>query len=160
MDKPAAPRPAALPYLLAFASGGILTMMTHLNATAGQHGGAFFASWLAHGTGTVAAVLLLALLFRRGEARALKGRAPFWAYLGGLSGALTVIFTAQAVNSPLALSGALSLGLAGQVAFSLAADRWGLFGLARRRLSLRDAAALALIAGGSAIIIFFGRALA
>ncbi|MCX8997984.1 DMT family transporter [Rhizobiaceae bacterium BDR2-2] len=157
MDSPAVPRPRALPFLFAFASGGILTLMAHFNGTLGHYGGPFFASWTAHATGTVAAILLIALLFRRGEGRALKGRAPLWAYLGGLSGGLTVIFTAEAVNSPLALSGTLALGLAGQVAFSLAADRWGLFGLARRRLSAKDAASLGLIAAGSALIILFGR---
>lgn len=158
METPAAPRRKALPFLFAFASGGILTLMAHFNGTLGRYGGAFFASWMAHAAGTVAAILFIAVLFRRGEGRALKGRGPLWAYLGGLSGALTVIFTAEAVNSPLALSGTLALGLAGQVVFSLAADRWGLFGLAKRRLSLKDAGALGLIAGGSALIILFGRA--
>lgn len=150
-------RRGPLPFLLAFASGGILSLMTLFNGTLGLHGGAFFASWTAHAAGTVAAILFIAALFRRGEGRALKGRAPFWAYLGGISGALTVIFTAAAVNSPLALSGTLALGLAGQVVFSLAADRWGLFGLSRRRLRLKDAASLGLIAAGSALIILFAR---
>ena len=49
-------------------------------------------------------------------------------------------------------------GLAGQVVFGLAADRWGLFGLPRRRPGARDLAALALICAGSLIIIFLGRA--
>ncbi|PZU24228.1 MAG: hypothetical protein DI589_04940 [Shinella sp.] len=158
METPAAPRRRALPFLFAFASGGILTLMAHTNGTLGHFGGPFFASWMAHGAGTVAAILLLAVLFRRGEGKALKGRAPLWAYFGGFSGALTVIFTAKAVNSPLALSGTLALGLAGQVVFSLAADKWGLFGLAKRRLSLKDAASLGLIGLGSALIILFGRA--
>ena len=51
--------------LAAFGSGGLLTMMVFLNGEAGRHGGALFSSWLAHGTGTVAAILLLALLWRR-----------------------------------------------------------------------------------------------
>lgn len=150
-------RRGPLPFLFAFASGGILSVMTHFNGMLGHYGGAFFASWTAHAAGTVAAVLFIALLLRRGEGRALKGRAPFWAYLGGISGAVTVIFIAEAVNSPLALSGTLALGLAGQVAFSLAADQWGLFGLPRRRLMLKDLAALGLIAAGSALIILFAK---
>jgi transporter family-2 protein len=66
------------------------------------------------------------------------------------------MLTSTAVNTPLALAGTLALGLAGQVVFSLAADRWGLFGLPRRKLSLRDIGALALIIAGSALIILFG----
>jgi transporter family-2 protein len=64
------------------------------------------------------------------------------------------MLTSTAVNSPLALSGTLALGLAGQVLFSLAADRWGLFGLPKRIPRLKDFAALALIFAGSMIIIF------
>ena len=148
--------------LAAFGTGGLLTLMVDLNGQLGHYGDALFASWAAHGTGTMAAVALLAALWalRRGagtaEAGEAKPRAPLWAYLGGISGAVTVVLTAMTVNSPLALSGTLALGLAGQVAFSLAADRWGLFGLPRRRPEWRDAAALGLIVVGSGLIIGYG----
>jgi len=113
---------------------------------------------LAHGTGTVAAVIVLGLLWFRDKAAvtAVRNKAPLWAYLGGISGAATVMLTSTAVNTPLALAGTLALGLAGQVAFSLAADKWGLFGLPSRRLTVRDAGAVVLITAGSLIIIFFG----
>lgn len=145
----------------AFATGGLLTLMVHFNGELGRHGNALFASWAAHGTGTAAAVVFLALLARRGSrgAEESKQPAPLWAYAGGLSGAATVMLTAVTVNGPLALAGTLALGLSGQVLFGLAADRRGLFGLPRRRLDLsRDGAALALILAGSALIILFGRA--
>ncbi|MNT57922.1 hypothetical protein D3C72_1953300 [compost metagenome] len=67
------------------------------------------------------------------------------------------MLTSFAVNSPLALSGTLALGLAGQVVFSIVADRWGLFGLPMRRPDGRDLAAMTLIIAGSALIILFGR---
>jgi len=41
------------------------------------------------------------------------------------------------------------------VLLGLGADLWGLFGLPRRRPTLRDLAALALILAGSALIILF-----
>ena len=154
-----AQRPNPLHLLAAFASGGLLTFAVFINAEAGRHGGALFSSWLAHGTGTVAAILVLALLWLRrkpAEEGTAPSKAPLWAYLGGISGAATVMLTSTTVNTPLALAGTLSLGLAGQVAFSLAADQWGLFGLPRRQLTLRDAAAALLITAGSLIIIFFG----
>jgi transporter family-2 protein len=84
-------------------------------------------------------------------------RAPLWAYLGGVSGAATVILTSVTVNTALALSGTLAFGLAGQVAFGLVADRFGLLGLPRRKPRLTDLVALALIISGSLILIFFGR---
>lgn len=144
--------------LIAFGTGGLLTLMVFFNGELGHYGNPLFASWAAHGTGTVAAILFLALLYRRrptAEPQP-KPSAPFWAYLGGISGALTVMLTSTTVNSPLALSGTLALGLAGQVVFSLAADRWGLFGLPKRRLELRDLAAVLLILAGSALIILVG----
>ncbi len=154
-------RPNPLHLIAAFASGGLLTLAIFVNGEAGRLGGALFSSWLAHGVGTFVAVAVLALIWRRERAatkiaEAQHGKAPLWAYLGGIFGAVTVMLTSTAVNSPLALAGTLALGLAGQVVLSLAADYWGLLGLARRRLDLRDAGAVILIAGGSLLIILFG----
>lgn len=157
MSSPDAPRPNPLHLLAAFGSGGLLTMMVFLNGEAASHGGPLFSSWLAHGTGTVAAIVFLAVLWRRRPAASgTRAKAPLWAYLGGVSGAATVMLTSTTVNTPLALAGTLALGLAGQVVFSLAADQWGLFGMPRRRLGLRDAGAIGLIVAGSLLIILFG----
>ncbi len=151
-------RPRPLHLIAAFASGCLLTFAVFINAEAARFGGALYSSWLAHGTGTVASIIVLGLLWFRNRpaVTAIRNRAPLWAYLGGISGAATVMLTSTTVNTPLALAGTLALGLAGQVAFSLAADQWGLFGLPRRRLTLRDAAAAALITAGSLLIIFIG----
>ncbi|RFB84607.1 hypothetical protein B5K11_31080 [Rhizobium leguminosarum bv. trifolii] len=145
-------------FIGAFATGGLLTFMVHLNGELARYGNPLFSSWTAHGTGMVAAVILLLALYRRRTPMVGKtGRAPLWAYLGGVSGAATVILTSTTVNSPLGLSGTLALGLAGQVAFSLAADSWGLFGLPKRRPDISDIAALGLVVTGGALIILFGR---
>ena len=163
MNPSALPRPRSRPihFLVAFATGGLLALMVHFNGELARYGNPLFSSWIAHGTGTAAALLLLAVVFRarsRGTAAAAGPVAPFWAYLGGISGAATVMLASAAVNTPLGLSGTLALGLAGQVAFSLAADRWGLFGLPKRRPDLRDLCALALVVAGSGVIILAARA--
>lgn len=155
-------------YVLAFASGGILTLMVLFNGQFAQNGTALFASWAAHGLGLVAALALLMLLpsARGGTGREKTGRGntgrgntgrgqvPFWAYLGGLSGAVTVMATSTTVNSALMLSGTLALGILGQISFGLASDHFGLFGMPRRRPGGRDLMALALVLSGSALIIF------
>lgn len=143
---------------LAFASGGLLTLMVLFNGEMGRFTTPLFSSWAAHATGTVAALLALAiaLVMRRGQRRAARTPAPFWAYLAGLSGAATVMLTSMTVNSPLALSGTLALGLAGQAGFALVTDRFGWFGLPVRRPTARDIAALALILAGSFLVIFAG----
>lgn len=157
MPDQAANRPTLVPVLAAFATGCLLTLMVHFNGELGRYGTPVFSSWAAHGTGTLAAAIWLGLTWATTKqspfAGAGKDKAPLWAYLGGLSGAVTVILTSTTVNSPLALSGTLALGLAGQVVFGLVADRWGLFGMPRRKADLRDYGALALIVAGSAIII-------
>ncbi len=151
-------RGPALAYPLAFASGGVLTLMVLFNGQWAAHGTPLFASWMAHGSGMLSASLLLLALRRRGgPAVRAAGKAPLWAYLGGLSGAFTVMLTSGAVNSALGLSGTLALGLAGQAGFSLMADRFGWFGLAARPIAGRDLAALGLILTGSMLIIFAGR---
>lgn len=158
MADPTALRSNPLHLLAAFASGWMLTLMVHLNGELARYGNALFSSWTAHGTGTLAALVFLAVLYRsRSSDSKPKPAAPLWAYLGGISGAATVMVTSFAVNTPLALSGTMALGLAGQVGFSLAADRWGLFGFPSRRLGWRDVASVALILAGSALIIIYGR---
>ncbi len=152
-----APRYRPADFIAAFATGGLLSLMVLFNGTLAGHATPFFSSVAAHGTGTVAALILLALL---PAARSRKDgpAVPLWAYLGGLSGAVTVVLTGYTMNTALALTGTLALGLAGQVAFSLAADRWGLFGLPRRSPTARDLGAVALITAGSLAIIFSGGA--
>lgn len=145
-------------FIGAFATGGLLTFMVHLNGELAHYGSPLFSSWTAHGTGIIAALILLLVTRRRPDPTMERpSNAPLWAYFGGISGAATVILTSTAVNSPLGLSGTLALGLAGQVIFSVAADSWGLFGMPKRRPDIRDIAALGLVVTGGALIILFGR---
>lgn len=149
-----APHPHPIHLAAAFGAGGLLTLMVLFNGTLAAHGSLFFASWVPHLTGSVAALLLLAVLRPRRQG---TGRAPLWAYLGGVSGGITVMLTSFTMNTALALSGTIALGLAGQMLFSLFADMRGLFGMPQRMPGQRDLAALALIAAGSLILIFLGR---
>lgn len=127
--------------------------MVLFNGTLAAYGSLLFSSWVPHLTGTFAALLILIILR---PARAAPARPPLWTYLGGISGAVTVMLTSATLNSALALSGTIALGLAGQMIFSLFADMRGLFGLPQRMPTGRDYAALALITAGSLILIFFG----
>lgn len=147
--------PRFIHYLGAFAAGGLISLMLLTNGTLAQYGTLLFSSWVPHLTGTVLAIFVLLTLR---PARAMPKRPPLWAYLGGVSGGLTVIATSAAMNSALALSGTIALGLAGQIVFSLFADAKGLFGLPQRMPGWRDVTGLALIAAGALILIFFGSA--
>ncbi|WP_245834188.1 DMT family transporter [Yoonia maricola] len=140
-------------FAAAFGAGGLLSLMVLFNGTLAAYGSLFFASWIPHLTGTVAALLFLLVLRPK---RADTARPPLWVYLGGVSGAVTVMLTSATLNSALALSGTIALGLAGQMVFSLFADMRGLFGLPQRTPVGRDFIALTLIIAGSLILIFYG----
>ena len=148
-----APLPRFYHFAAAFGAGGLLTLMILFNGTLAIYGSLFFASWVPHLTGTVVAVIILIVLRPK---RAASQRAPLWAYSGGVMGALTVMLSSAAMNSTLALSGTIALGLAGQVMFSLFADMRGLFGLPKRLPSFNDILSLSMIIAGSLIIIFYG----
>lgn len=149
------PPPRFIHFFGAFAAGALISLMLLTNGTLAQYGSLLFSSWVPHLTGTIIAILILAILR---PARASTGRAPLWAYSGGVAGGLTVIATSAAMNSVLALSGTLALGLAGQIVFSLFADARGLFGLPQKRPQVRDYAGLVLIVAGALVLIFFGGA--
>jgi transporter family-2 protein len=140
----------SLPFLVALGTGGLLSLMVLCNAEVTRHAGPVMGSLLPHATGTVAALVFLAVL---PLAPVSEARAPAWAYLGGLSGAVTVMLSSLSANTALALSGTLAFGLVGQAAFALAADRWGLLGLPRRPATARSLLSLTLILGGSLILI-------
>lgn len=146
-----------LGFLIAFGTGGLLALMVQFNGALAHYGNSLFSSWTAHATGTIAALLFLLILPRRRASSEPRPPAPFWAYLGGLSGAATVVLSSMAVNSPAGLPGTLALGLAGQLVFGLVADGWGLFGLPKRRITIRDFTALALVLAGSLLILLAGR---
>ena len=149
------PDPRFIHYLGAFAAGGLISLMLLTNGTLAQYGSLLFSSWVPHFTGTILAIVILLVLR---PARVSPKRPPLWAYLGGVSGGLTVVATSAAMNSALALSGTIALGLAGQIVFSLLADARGLFGLPQRFPKWRDFAGLFLIVAGALVLIFFGGA--
>ncbi|WP_333714017.1 DMT family transporter [Yoonia sp.] len=142
-------------FVAAFLTGGLLSLMILFNGTLAVTGSLLYASWVPHLTGSVAALVFLAVMRPK---RAAAQRPPLWVYLGGVSGAITVMLTSATLNSALALSGTIALGLAGQMLFSLFADMRGLFGLPQRMPVSRDLVAVALVIGGSLILIFFGGA--
>lgn len=143
--------------LLALIAGVVLSVMTDWNSVLARYSSPLFASWTAHGVGAVASLVLVSLLSVRKAGTASVPAAerfrPYWAYLGGIPGAFTVLLAAITVNSALGLSGTLALLLIGQMVFGVVADRFGLLGLARRCAGGRELTALVLVLSGSFAII-------
>ena len=79
--------PPLFVFLIAFGTGGLLTLMVLFNGQLAAYGTAMFASWTAHGTGTVAALVFLLITQRRPTLRDLGALALI------CSGSLLIIFS-------------------------------------------------------------------
>lgn len=157
-------------WLLAIAAGAFLAVMIELNGRLAAHSSAIFASWVAHGVGAAAAMLLAVAaaglasfagaggyMTETADSTARPG-APLWAYLGGIPGAFTVVLASIAVNGGMKLSATLALMLVGQMTFGLATDRFGWFGLERRRLTVNDLLGSIALLSGCTILLLGARA--
>ena len=79
------------------------------------------------------------------------GRAPWWAWTGGLLGAAYIVLAA-ALARQLGAALLLALVIAGQVIISVLIDHFGWFGAPVHRLSLARAAGAVLLVAGVALI--------
>jgi transporter family-2 protein len=149
-------------WFLAFAGGLLLALMVNTNSLLARHTTPVFTSWVSHGLGAAAAVILVLVFARvfgaRGQVQKppSRTRMPLWFYLGGIPGAVTVILSAITVNSPLTLSGAIAFMLVGQVVFGIASDSFGLFRTLKRRIVAADVLGALAVLVGSALILFGG----
>lgn len=142
---------------IALFSGAILAIMIKLNASLAKLNSPLESSWIAHGLGAVTALLLLQFIKSRATNKDKSGstkKSPWYAYLGGIPGAFTVILAGITVNSSLGLAGTLAFALLGQILFSLLVERFALFGSPKRTLGWQDLKVIGLILIGSFFIIF------
>ncbi|MEV4506094.1 DMT family transporter [Streptomyces klenkii] len=145
-------------------AGALLALMLHCNSLLAQHTTPVFASWAAHGTGALVALTLVLLTTRRRAPTTTDKRqpaqpakkAPRWAYLGGIPGALTIMLAAITVNQGLSLAGTIAMMLVGQIVFGLVSDRFGLFHSPKRHLTTTDGLAVLCTLAGSTLIISGG----
>ncbi len=145
---------------MALIGGVLLACMIRFNSQLAELCSPMVASWLAHGIGSVFALLLLVIsrvLRNRhnGNREVTQTLAPRWSYFGGVPGALVVIVAAITVNSDIGLAGTLVLGLIGQIIFGFICDGWGLFGVEKKRVTVQQVKKVFLIVAGSFLIIFF-----
>jgi transporter family-2 protein len=148
-------------WIVALAGGVLLALMIDYNSLLAKHTAPLYASWVAHGLGAVAALVLVLLYSRMTRAPSTepklpRAKKPLWLYAGGIPGAFTVVLAAITVNSSLALSGTVALMLVGQVVFGIASDHLGLFRTPKRRIVPADFLVALAILTGSALIIFSG----
>jgi transporter family-2 protein len=141
-----------LAVLVGVGAGCLVGMQAPINARLGKSVGSVQAATFSFLVGTI--VLLAIVAFVNGGPGALGhiGRAPWWALVGGLLGAVYVTVALIAVRT-LGASGLTAVVISGQLAISVVIDRFGLFGLAKQHVDASRIVGLALLVAGVVLVV-------
>jgi transporter family-2 protein len=133
------------PALLAVTGGGLIAAQAPINARLKIIvGSPLLAAGVSFAIGTFLLGIAVLMTNGQGGVTALGG-GPWWAYLGGLCGA--VLVTATLIATPrLGVTSTFVAVIVGQVVIAAIIDRFGLFGVAARGFTPTRAAAIGLLA--------------
>lgn len=143
--------PTTIAFLLVLLSGSLLSVQAPLNAALSRAiGGPVNAALVSFVVGTLALAGVATVL--RAEPNMAAVRAlPWWAWCGGLCGAVFVSGAAYAAPK-LGVATLLTLGVASQLMMAVVLDHYGAFGMARQALSLGRVAGIALVIVGAVLV--------
>jgi bacterial/archaeal transporter family-2 protein len=141
-----------LAVLLGVGAGCLVGMQAPINSRLGKAVGDVQAATFSFLVGTAALVLLAA--FVRGGLGNLGhvGRAPWWALVGGLLGAVFVTVALVTVRT-LGASGLTAAVIAGQLIISVVVDRFGLLGVAKQQIGASRVLGLLLLVAGVVLVV-------
>lgn len=141
-----------LAVLVAALGGTLAGMQAPVNSRLGKSVGTVQAATFSFLVGTVA-LLVIASLVDGGLGDLGKvGRAPWWALIGGLFGAVYVTAALLAVRT-LGASGVTVAIIVGQLSIAVAIDRFGLFGIAKQQITAPRILGLVLLVAGAALVV-------
>jgi transporter family-2 protein len=141
-----------LAVLLGVGAGGLVGMQAPINSRLGRSVGTAQAATFSFLIGTTA--LLIVVSFWKGGLGGLGhiGRAPWWALVGGLLGAVYVTVALVAVRT-LGASGLTAVVITGQLIVSVAIDRFGLVGVAKQHIGAGRILGLVLLVAGVVLVV-------
>lgn len=142
----------ALAVVLGVGAGALVGMQAPVNSRLGKSLGTAQAATFSFLVGTT--VLLAIAAFWGGGLGSLANiaRAPWWALVGGLLGAVYVTVAIVAVRT-LGVSGLTAVVIAGQLAMSVVIDRLGLLGVARQQIGGGRIIGLVLLIAGVVLVV-------
>ncbi len=141
-----------LAVLVVAVAGCLIGMQAPINSRLGRSIGAVQAASFSFLVGTFALVSL-AFVLRGGLGSFSRlGQVPWWALLGGLLGAAYVFVAIEAVRT-LGASGLTAVVITGQLAVSVAIDRFGLLGVARSPIGVQRVMGLVLLLVGVTLVV-------
>lgn len=138
--------------LLVAAAGCLVGMQAPVNARLGRSVGSLQAAAFSFVVGTVA--LLVIVAFAKGGFGAYSNvsKAPWWALVGGLFGAVFVTVSIITVRR-LGVSGLTATVIAGQLGIAVVIDRFGWFGIGRQSIDAARIVGLLLLAAGVFLVV-------
>lgn len=141
-----------LAVVLVAIAGCLVGMQTPVNARLGRDIGALQAATVSFVVGTIALVLVASVAKGGLGALGHMGRAPWWALIGGLLGAVFVTVSILTVRT-LGVSGLTATVIAGQLGIAVVIDRLGLFGIARQSIGATRIVGLVVLALGVYLVV-------
>jgi transporter family-2 protein len=127
-------------------------MQAPINSRLGKSVGGIQAATFSFLVGTAALVLLSSMLHGGLGSLGHLGRAPWWALVGGLLGAVYVFVAIESVHT-LGASGLTAVVIAGQLTISVVIDRFGLLGIAKQQISSARIVGLVLLVAGVTLVV-------
>jgi transporter family-2 protein len=141
-----------LAVLLAAGAGALVGMQAPVNARLGRAVGSVQAASLSFLVGTTALLLIAALASGGLGSYSKVSGVPWWALIGGLLGAVYVTVAILTVRT-LGASALTAAVITGQLAISVAIDRFGLLGIARQPIGAQRILGLVLLVAGVALVV-------
>ena len=139
-------------FLVVFVAGGLIAMQAGVNAQLARAlGSPVLAAAVSFVVGTLALGVWALGMYKQWPDRATAAGAPWWAWIGGLLGAVFVVVVA-AFASRLGAGTLISTAIAGQMVFALALDHYGLVGFTARPAGLWRLVGAALLIAGTILV--------
>jgi transporter family-2 protein len=142
----------SLAVLVAVGAGCLVGMQAPINSRLGKTIGSLPAASFSFIVGTTALVLITLIVQGGLGALGGVGRAPWWALIGGLLGAVYVAVALVTVRT-LGAAGLTAAVIVGQLGISVLIDRFGLLGIARHPVGVERVIGLALLVAGVVLVV-------
>ena len=140
-----------IPILLVFIAGAMVAIQAPTNAILAKAGGSpILAALISFGVGTAALLATWLATPNRPGAGAFAGL-PWYAWIGGLYGAVFVAVAAYAAPK-IGIASLITIGIAGQIAMALWLDHVGALGLAREPVNMGRIVGAALVVAGVVLV--------
>ncbi len=137
---------------LAAIAGVLVGMQAPVNSRLGRSLGSVQAATFSFVVGTVALALIASLFYGGLGSFGNAGKAPWWALVGGLLGAVYVTVAILTVRT-LGVSGLTAIVIAGQLAAAVVIDRFGLLGVDRQPVGAQRVIGLVLLVVGVLLVV-------